>query len=161
MSSDGTDTPLDRVRFLTRADSRVRVLEHLLGSGALTQRDLRSRVDASRTTVSRALQSLESEGWVEPTADGYRLTRAGQIITEEVTELLDTVAAVDDLAEFLRWFPAEVDAPDFHAASDVAVTYSTDADPYAPARKPAPKNTSATTASGGSPVTARTRNAAA
>lgn len=135
MPGDEEPTPRDQVLFLARAESRVRIVEHLVESGAATQRELRAELDASRTTVSRALQSLAERGWVDSERRTYRLTRAGEIIASEFTGLLETVGTVGELSEFLRWFPADVDAPDFPGASDFEVTYSTDADPYAPARK--------------------------
>lgn len=131
----GNDTPLNQLLFLVRAESRVRIIEHLVKSGPATQRELRTHLDASRTTISRSLQSLVNRSWVEESDGAYRLSRAGQIIAAEFARMLDTVKTVEELSEFLRWFPADVTAPDFHDVSDVQVTYSTDADPYAPARK--------------------------
>lgn len=133
MSDD--PTPLAQIRFLARADSRVDVLDYLADSGPATRRELRSELDAARTTVARAQQSLVEAGWVEHADDGVQLTHAGRIVAVEFGSLVDTMRTVDDLAEFLRWFPSAVDAPDFHRASDVEVTTPTDADPYAPARK--------------------------
>lgn len=126
--------PLEQVRFLARADSRVDVLKYLAEDGAATQRELRTELDASRTTVSRALQSLAAEDWVGSENGKYRLTLVGNVVAAEFTGLLETMRTVDELAEFLRWFPADVDAPDFQHASDVEVTTPTDADPFAPAR---------------------------
>lgn len=135
MHGDDPDTPREKVLFLARAESRVRIVNALEASGPTTQRELRAQLDASRTTVSRALQSLIDEGWIEESDGAYRLTRAGEWIEAAFGRLLDTVGRVEDLGEFLRWFPSDVEAPDLLDANDVAVTCSTDADPYAPARK--------------------------
>lgn len=135
MSESSSDFPREQVLFLVRAQSRVQVLDVLSIEETLTQQHLRDRVDASRTTVSRSLQSLSHQGWVTETSGGYRLTRAGQHIATVLHRLLDTVERVDALGEFLRWFPPDVSGPNFLTASDVTVTYSTDAAPYAPARK--------------------------
>lgn len=135
MVGDESRTPLDHVLFLARAESRVRVMEVLRESGAATQRDLRTELDAARTTISRALQSLSERGWVEKSDSAYQLTSTGRILAVEFGRTLDTISRVEELSEFLRWFPADVDAPDFLEASDVEVTYSTDASPYAPARR--------------------------
>ena len=134
MSGDDAATPLDRVLFLARAESRVEILELLVDSNAATQRQLRARADASRTTVSRSLQSLTERGWVENSEGEYRLTRAGELIATSFLELLGTVEQVDELGEFLRWFPTDVDPPNVLGASGLEVTASTEADPYAPAR---------------------------
>lgn len=133
--SDEHETPLAAVRFLARADSRARTVEHLLEAGPTSQRELRTHLDASRTTVSRALQALEDRGWVARTEDGYRLTHAGRLVGRAFAGTLETAAAVDELAAFLRWYPAEVELPPLVEADDRAVTYSTDAAPYAPARE--------------------------
>lgn len=131
---DDATPPRERVLFLLRAQSRLRIVEHLAANGPATQRALRTELDAARTTVSRATTALADGGWIERVDGAYRLTRSGRALTEAVLELLDTVDRIDDLGEFLRWLPAGVDAPDFHDAEDVEVTYSTPAAPYAPAR---------------------------
>lgn len=134
MSSDETATPREQVLYLARAESRVRIVEALRGSEPATQRELRTRLDASRTTVSRALQSLVDAGWVEQSDGAYRLTHSGRLVGTAFGQLLETVQRVERLGEFLRWFPDEIEPPDLLAASDVEVTYATDATPYAPAR---------------------------
>jgi predicted transcriptional regulator len=133
LPDDESDTPLEHIRFLSRAESRVRTVQRLLESEPATQRELRTRLDASRTTVARSLSSLAERGWIERTEGAYRLTHAGRVVAEEFSRLLGSVAAVDELAEFLRWFPADVETPDILGATDVEVTYSTDGAPYAPA----------------------------
>lgn len=135
MAAKEASFALDQIRFLSRAESRVGIIEHLVESGEATQRELRAELEASRTTVSRSLQSLAERGWIERSNGAYRLTHSGQTIAQEFARMLDAVEAVDELSEFLRLFPSDVDAPDFLDADDVDVTYSTDADPYAPARK--------------------------
>lgn len=135
MSADGTPTPREHLLFLARAESRVRILEALRESESATQLELRTRLDASRTTVSRALKSLTEQGWVERSDGAYRLTRSGALIAAEFTRLLDEIERIEELDEFLRLFPADVEAPDVLDVADFEVTYATDADPYAPARK--------------------------
>jgi predicted transcriptional regulator len=135
MPNEGSETPLDRIRFVARAESRIRLIEHLLESGATTQRELRTRLEASRTTISRSLGSLADCGLVEETDGAYRLTHAGRLFAAEFTRLLDRVRRLEELSEFLRWFPDGVEPPDVLDADDLEVTYSTDAAPYAPARK--------------------------
>lgn len=135
MSGDETATPREQVLFLARAESRSQIVKALMKSKSATQRELRNQLDAARTTVSRSLQSLTKKGWVEKVGNAYRLTHTGHIIAEEFTGMLDAVNAVEELEEFYRWYPADIDAPDFLDVSDIEVTYSTDAAPYAPARK--------------------------
>lgn len=135
MSGFSSRTPREQILFLARAESRVRILDILMESESASQRELRTRLGASRTTVSRSLQSLTDKDWIKKSEGEYRLTHAGHVIAGEFTGMLDTADAVEELKEFYRWFPAELDPPNFLDASDVTVTYSTDAAPYAPARK--------------------------
>lgn len=127
----GNDGPLEKVRFLAGATSRVRVMEYLAGSGPADQPELRANVAGSRTTISRALRSLEDEGWVATEDNTYRLTHTGSVVADEFADLLATIRRTEELSEFLRWFPTDSDAPDFLRARDVDVTASTDANPYA------------------------------
>ena len=135
MAAERDASALDQIVFLSRAESRARIVERLRRAGPATQRELRTELDASRTTVSRSLKALAERGWIARSDGAYRLTESGRRIAAEFARMLDTVEAVEELSEFLRLFPADVDAPDFLDASGVEVTYSTEADPYAPARK--------------------------
>lgn len=135
MSSDQTATPRKQVLFLTRAESRVQIMDALSTSAPATQPELRARLEASRTTVSRALNALAEKGWVEKSDGAYRLTRPGQLLARELTHLFDEIERIEELTEFLRLFPADMEVPDLLGASDLEVTYPTDADPYRPARK--------------------------
>lgn len=135
MSGDESRTPLDRVLFLARAESRVRIMEYLAESEPATQRELRTHLDVARTTVSRSLQSLVEKGWVVRDTGSFRLTRTGGVLANEFLTMLDTIQTVEDLADFLQWVPADVEIPDFHDVADLEVTNLSEADPYAPARK--------------------------
>ena len=135
MTGDGTATPREQILFLARAESRIRILEGLSETESATQSELRTRINASRTTVSRALKSLTEKGWVEKFDGSYRLTRIGQRIAVEFGRMFDEIEKVDELAEFLRLFPTDIESPDFVNASDLEVTYSTESEPYAPARR--------------------------
>ena len=126
---------VEAVQFLTRAESRLAIICELVDRDDSSQGTLRDALDASRTTVMRALRSLQDRGWVEETAEGYRLTTTGELIAAAVTDLLDTVATTAELDAFLRYAPSDEIDIGLLAAADVTVTTPTDADPYAPARK--------------------------
>lgn len=134
--ADG-EGPLEKVRFLAGATSRVRVMEYLAEWGPANQPELRTNLSGSRTTVSRALRSLEDVGWVVSEGNTYRLTHTGSVVADEFAELLDTIRRTEELSAFLRWFPTDSDPPDFPRATDIEVTVSADANPYAPAKKQA------------------------
>ncbi|MGQ4554457.1 transcriptional regulator FilR1 domain-containing protein [Halobellus sp. GM3] len=137
MLDDGDTGEIERVRFLARATSRVRVMQYLASFGPATQRELRQHLDGSRTTIARAVRSLCEAGWVDDGDDGYRLTHTGAVVAEEFSSLLETIRRTEELSSFLRWFPADEDVPDFVSADDVEVTTSDTANPYAPAKKQA------------------------
>jgi predicted transcriptional regulator len=137
MLEDGEDRAIERVRFLAQATSRVQVMEYLASFEPSTQRELRQHLDGSRTTIARAVRSLRDAGWLTEDEEGHRLTQAGRIVATEFSALLDTVRRTEELAEFLRWFPADENAPDFVEPDDIEVTTSDSANPYAPAKKQA------------------------
>lgn len=126
---------VETVQFLTRAESRLAIMRELVDSDAPSQRALRAALDASRTTVTRALRSLQDRGWIERTDDGFRLTTTGELIAAAVVDLLDTVTTTTKLSDFLRYAPVDKLDTDLLMAADVTVTTPTDANPYAPARK--------------------------
>lgn len=128
-------TAVEAVQFLTRAESRLAVMRELAERDYTTQRELRDALDASRTTVARALNSLQDRGWIEQATEGYCLTTTGTLIASSVTQLLDTVATTAELSAFLRYAPTDAINTDLLTTADVTVTTPTDADPYAPARK--------------------------
>jgi predicted transcriptional regulator len=126
---------IDHIAFLARSESRVRILEGLLNAGSLTQRELREYVDASRSTVTRTLTELEHRNWVAKSGDGYRLTAAGEIITERFLDLVASVRTTEELSSFLRWFPTSEFSLDMSHLKGAEITPSTDSDPYAPGRR--------------------------
>ena len=96
---------IDSISFLSRAESRVCLLESLLEAGPLDQRAVQERLDHSRSTITRSLDSLIEVGWVTETPDGYRLTAVGRLVIIDFRELLTTVETAESLAPFLKWFP--------------------------------------------------------
>ena len=135
MGSYDDQSPLEQVSYLARAESRVRIVETLLESGPASQREIRTRLDASRTTVARSLRSLEATGWVERESQTYRLTPAGRHVADAFLDLVDTVRLTGQLSAFLEWFPWPSVPFDLRRLADAAVTTADAGDPYAPARK--------------------------
>ena len=84
-------TALEQISFLTRSEPRVRILTHLLDAGPTSQREFRSAVETSRSTVTRALSALEEQDWIVQNGDGYHLTPSGRLIAEGLTDLVETV----------------------------------------------------------------------
>ncbi|WP_123534590.1 helix-turn-helix transcriptional regulator [Halosimplex salinum] len=126
---------VDQIAFLARSKARVHVLEQLRDHGPATQRDLRDRLDASRSTVTRSLTALEDRGWIERDDRSYRLSPKGEVVTDEFLSLRDSVRAVDELSPFLQWFPYAEFPLDLSALREADITSAASPDPYAPARK--------------------------
>lgn len=99
------DTEIDEtvaaIEFLSRSTTRVRLLSALSSEQPLSQRELRDRVDASRTTVQRNLDALEDRGWIRSTNREYETTTAGQWIADDFSTLADTVREADRLGPIL------------------------------------------------------------
>jgi predicted transcriptional regulator len=125
---------IDSISFLTRSETRVRLLEQLLEGGPATQRELRVDLDTSRSTVARALTAFQERGWVRNTENSYRLTPVGQQVIEAARRFAETVEAAESLAPFLRWFPTEQFDLDTAALSAATVVTPSEGDPYTPAR---------------------------
>jgi predicted transcriptional regulator len=125
---------IDSISFLTRSETRVRLLERLFEEGPATQRELRDGLDTSRSTVARTLTAFQDRGWVRNAGDTYRLTPVGQQVIEATRRFAETVEAAEDLAPFLRWFPTEQFDLDTAALSGARVVTPSEGDPYTPAR---------------------------
>ncbi|AEH36911.1 helix-turn-helix transcriptional regulator [Halopiger xanaduensis] len=126
--------PREHIAFLVRSDARIDILTRLFESGPATQRELRTELDSSRSTVARSLSALEECGWVERHADGHRLTPVGTLVAEGFLDFVETLRAAEDLSPFLEWFPlAEYDL-EIDQLEGAAITPSTPGDPYKPGR---------------------------
>lgn len=126
---------VDWISFLSRAESRVCLMECLLEAEPLDQRALKRRLDHSRSTITRSLDSLVEAGWVTEQPAGYQLTPVGRLVGSEFRELLSTVETAETLAPFLEWFPLSSYDISLEALRDGEVTAVSEGDPLAPARK--------------------------
>ena len=125
---------IDRIRFLSRASSRVRILEFLAESTAVTERELRAELSLSRSTVSRGLDSLAEAGWVDDRSAGVELTPTGRLVIEAFSEFAGRVSAAEELLPFLEWFPLSELELTVEDLRDSELTVAADGDPLAPAR---------------------------
>jgi DNA-binding HxlR family transcriptional regulator len=114
------ETALDDVDFLARSGHRVTVLR-TLADGAMTRPDLHEVTGISQPTLGRVLGSFEERNWVERRGRAYALTAFGELVHEEFTELLDTVATVQNLGDVLRQLPTEEMPFDLRAFADATV----------------------------------------
>lgn len=126
--------PLDAVAFLARSEHRVAVLKALAESSH-SRRKLEAKTDASRSTLSRALNAFEERGWIELVREDdtwvYTLTTAGSLVLDRFLPLLETVAGVETLGEGLDYLPVEEMDIDIRHFADADVVTATEFDPTA------------------------------
>jgi predicted transcriptional regulator len=129
------ETVIDQICFLSRAESRVRIMEFLSESTPVTERELRDQLSISRSTVARSLDSLAEVGWVTERSNTVRLTPVGEVVIESFLQFTATMETAEELSPFLEWFPLSefnIGVSDIH---DGEITMISDGDPLAPARK--------------------------
>ena len=122
---------IEELQFLSRSETRVRILDELHRDGTLSKNELKRRLDASRTTIQRNLNALAEHGWVRDRNRSYELAHCGRLIAEDYLDLVDRLGVVSDLRPFLRWVdPADLDV-DFRSLADATVTTAKPGDPWA------------------------------
>ncbi|PSQ02829.1 winged helix-turn-helix domain-containing protein [Halobacteriales archaeon QS_5_70_17] len=134
---------VEAIAFLAGSETRVRLLEELAGSTdsdsdpeaeaeGLSRGDLRERLDAARTTITRNLEALIDRGWVRETEGRYVATPAGRLVAGALANARAAVGTADRLTPFLRWFPADEPEPPVEALRGARVVTGESGDPYAP-----------------------------
>ncbi|ATW87308.1 putative transcriptional regulator [Halohasta litchfieldiae] len=129
------ETVIDQICFLSRAESRVRIMEFLSDSVPVTERELRDQLSLSRSTVARSLDSLAEVGWVTERSGEVRLTPVGEIVIESFLQFSETMSTAEELSPFLEWFPLSEFDIEVADLRDGEITMISDGDPLAPARK--------------------------
>ncbi len=126
------ESTVKEINSITRSHHRTHVLRWLLDEGPLTIDEIRSRADASRTTVNRNLEALEERAWISRTNREYSLTPSGEIVAEKLFELINFVQITTRLRPIAEWLPAAALDIDIEALDDATVVTSRPTDPYAP-----------------------------
>lgn len=119
------------LRFLSQSHNRVAVLQALRSEEELDRYVIEDRVDASRRTVIRVVDSLTERGYVVATDSGYRLTALGSLILSLYEELATDVSVAERLSPFLSNMPAEWFDVDPRTLADAEMLVATEASPYA------------------------------
>lgn len=97
---------LEDVAYLARSPNRVRVLEALVTEPRST-RSLREATDTTKTTLNRILNEFDERSWAHRTADGqYGATPQGEHVSVQFRELVDSLAAIENLGEDIAVLPA-------------------------------------------------------
>jgi predicted transcriptional regulator len=136
----GNGSPIDEatieeIAFLARSRTRARALGTLWESGSLTKSELRDRLDASRTTVSRNVDALRDRGLVANRNGTYTITRADETIAADFSDLVTTTEIAARLEPLLEWVPdAEFDV-DLDRLVDATVITADESNPYAPVNR--------------------------
>ena len=89
-------------------DRRHAVLE-ATESNVVDKRDLTDRVNASRSTVDRAVRELEQLGLLERTNGGYRQTVVGTLAFNEYERATERLTAIATSADVISHLPPDVD----------------------------------------------------
>lgn len=129
--------PVDVVNFLTQSPVRVAVLQRLRETDRLTKTELREEADASRVTVQRNLDALEERELIRSRVHEYEIRPLGELVAEELDATMETMAFVERIRPFCRWFPDdELEFEfDLQALADATVVVSDSTDPYAPVNR--------------------------
>ncbi|GAB3677084.1 helix-turn-helix transcriptional regulator [Halopiger thermotolerans] len=126
--------PRDHISFLVRSDARIDILTRLFESGPATQRELRTELDISRSTVARSLSALDQRRWLERHGDDYRLTPVGTLVAEGFLDFAGNLRTAEELSPFLEWFPLSEYDLEIDQLEGAEITPSTPGDPYKPGR---------------------------
>ena len=131
----GMEDAVEEVSALSRSKHRVRLLDWLAEHGRLHRNDIRARCDADRTTVVRNLELLEEHGWIERNNHHYVITPAGEIISQQFSDLITVVQLTQRLQPILKWLPLSDLDTDLTMFEDATVVTPDPANPYAPVNR--------------------------
>ncbi|MXR51802.1 MarR family transcriptional regulator [Halovenus sp. WSH3] len=114
MQREEIDGPALREQVRKRSD-----LLGTLRSEPMTKAELVDHVDVSRSTVDRAIDSLETTGFVERRDGRYRVTTQGRLVTESYQRHVDRTDALAAAAPILDCLPpgAHIDPLMFETGS--------------------------------------------
>jgi predicted transcriptional regulator len=117
--------------FLAGSPSRLALLGELRGARGLTERELRERVEGSRTTVHRNLDKLCERDWVRNSGGQYSITTAGECVFDQFGALLDTIETASRLQPFLEYVSSETLDLEIRWLRDAELTTAESGNPLA------------------------------
>lgn len=96
----------ESIERLTRSSNRIYLLTEFHQHKQLSRDQLKEIGDTCRTTLQRNLNALEEQGWIEnPGGITYRITPCGELVAEEVLDLVKTTCIADQLQDVFQWVP--------------------------------------------------------
>lgn len=130
------DDPSEEIEFLARSSGRVELLELFAAQNPRTRTGIQQQSSATRTTVQRNLDALQTHGLIEhdPHTQEYELTLTGKLLTSAFLDLLETVDTLQTLEPILRWMPRTAFEFPFELSrlADATIVTPAPGDPYAP-----------------------------
>lgn len=130
------DSSLEAVDFLSRSESRVRVLD-AINEQPRTRNELNDLADASRFTLSRTLADFEDREWIVRSGKYYKTTPMGAVVAAEFEALLANLDAAETLNGTLEWLQVEKFDFDLERLQNAAVITPSKSDHTAHIRRPA------------------------
>ena len=121
----------DELSVLSRSNNRTRLLAALNEDQPLDRYELEARIDASRRTVTRVLETLSDRGYVAKREAGYALTAFGSTIVDAHQTYRDTAEVADEFRPFLRRIDSESFDLEPTALRGAELTVATETSPYA------------------------------
>jgi DNA-binding MarR family transcriptional regulator len=109
-------------------------MEQLSTAGPTRRWDLYEDISLSRSTITRAVDSLEEVGWLTDEVGTVRLTPIGQFVIAELLALVTSMETAQDLSPFLDWFRLgeyDLEVEDLCGGTITAIG---EGDPHAPTR---------------------------
>lgn len=131
MSITATDSPIDDIAYLARAEHRVPTLV------ALTVRprsrsELWEMTGVSSSTIRRTLGEFEDRHWIRKNGYRYEATQLGAYVASAMAELIEQVEIERKLRDVWQWLPSEESGFSIEMCADAVVTVADAADPYRP-----------------------------
>jgi len=120
----------DELEFLLRSGNRTELVLALAESHPLDRYDLERQLDASRRTVTRALDALSERGYVQETAEGYSLTAFGASVVEAYRDCHQQVERAAAYRPFLEHVDAQVLDIDPDLLEGAELTVASEASPF-------------------------------
>lgn len=120
----------DELAFLLRSGNRTELLLALGGTQPLDRYDLEGRLDASRRTVTRALDALNERGYVRETDEGYSLTAFGRAVAEAYRDCRRQVALAAEYRPLLEHLDTRLFDIDPELLEGAELTVASETSPF-------------------------------
>lgn len=117
--------------FILRSDTRREALVALDKQSPLDRPEIADQVDASRRTVSRTLNTLVEEGYVQSQGGVYRLTALGDFVAGLYQDWRDQLTLAKRYRPFLANVGSDFHNFEYRSLRGANLTVATEINPYA------------------------------